>query len=417
VNLEDPRKPIDGYTVGELFGGSPSKSGKSVNADNALTISAAWRAINVLSGAASSIPSKPFQKTDNGREPLKNHPSVNIFTNRVNNKYTTPVWWDRVINHLHLRGNHYAYPVRNEIGQVVELRLENPDEVTVYEDRYDIVYKIRGDEKIYRSDEFIHVPHLGNGVLGKSTISYAKDDLGNELARKDYAGEVWQEGGKPQALLSPEMNLTSTQRTEATKAWLEAKRQGGDVIPPFGFKYTAMGFKPEEMQVLQSGQYSVADVARWFGVPRHKLFDPEGISYNSNEHAAIEFLADTMAPIFVKIEYEYASKIFQLPREQRYFIEFDMNAYVRPDTTTRYEAYAKAITAGVMTPAEARQRENLTFRKESDRLFIQGANVPLDKMDEFLMKKSTQQVSDAKKAKLKELLNGKTEEALKILEE
>lgn len=53
VNLEDPRKAIDGFTVGELFGGSPSKSGKSVNADNALTISAAWRAIQILGGAVS----------------------------------------------------------------------------------------------------------------------------------------------------------------------------------------------------------------------------------------------------------------------------------------------------------------------------------------------------------------------------
>jgi HK97 family phage portal protein len=366
----------------------------------------------VLGGAASSIPCKPFQKTDTGREALKNHPTVNIFTNRVNNKFTTPIWWDRVINHLHLRGNHYAYPIRNELGQVVELRLENPDEVTVYETKTDISYKIRGDEKVYRSDEFIHVPHLGNGVVGKSTISYAKDDFGNEMSRKDYAGEVWSEGGKPQSLLSPSAILTPPQREEAKKAWIEAKRQSHDIIMPAGFKLDVMGFKPEEMQVLQSGQHSIGDVARWFGTPRHLLFDPEAGSYNSNEQASLEFLMYTMSPLFTKIEYEYASKIYQLPREQRYFMEFDMNAFVRPDTTVRYEAYSKAIQAGVMTPNEARSRENLAYRKEADRLFIQGANVPMDKVDEFLDKKS---VSNTQAAKLKEKFNGRTQEILDIL--
>jgi HK97 family phage portal protein len=390
VNLEDPRKAIDGYTVGELFGGSPSKSGKSVNSDNALTISAAWRALQVLGGAASSIPSKPFQKTDTGRNPLKNHPTVNIFTNRVNSKYTTPVWWDRVINHLHLRGNHYAYPIRNQIGQVAELRLENPDQVTVYEDRNSIVYKIYGDEKIYRADEFIHVPHLGSGTLGKSTVSYAKDDLGNEMSRKDYAGEVWFEGGKPQSLLSPSQFLNATQRTEAKNAWLEAKRQSHDIIMPAGFTHSMLGFKPDEMQVLQSGQHTVADVARWFGTPRNLLFDPEGGAYNSNEHDTINFLTYTMSPIFTKIEYEYSSKIYQLPREQRYYMEFDMNGFVRPDTVSRATSYGQLIHAGVMKPSEARNRENLPFDPASDRLFINSGSVPLDLMDDFVKGKASQ---------------------------
>lgn len=395
VNLEDPRKPIDGYTVGELFGGTPSKSGKSVNSDNALTISAAWRALQVLGGAASSIPSKPFKKSDNGRESLKNHPTVNIFTNRVNSKYTTPVWWDRVINHLHLRGNHYAYPIRNELGQVVELRLENPDEVTVFETRNSIAYKIKGDEKIYRSDEFIHVPHLGSGTLGKSTISYAKDDFGNEMARKDYAGEVWNDGGKPQTLLTPSQILNANQRAEALKAYLEAKKQSHDIIMPAGFSAQMMGFKPEEMQVLQSGQFTVADVARWFGTPRNLLFDPEGGAYNSNEHDTINFLTYTMSPIFTKIEYEYSSKIYQLPREHSYYMEFDMNGFVRPDAVAKATAYAQLIHGGVMKPSEARQRENLPFDKSSDRLFINAGSVPLDLMDEFVKGKASTETPKA----------------------
>lgn len=403
VNLEDPRKAIDGYTVGELFGGSPSKSGKSVNADNALTISAAWRALQVLGGAGSSIPSKPFQKTDNGREVLKNHPTVNIFTNRVNKKYTTPVWWDRVINHLHLRGNHYALLIRNEIGQVVELELLNPDHVTVFEDRSDVAYKIQGVEKPYSSADIIHVPHLGNGIVGKSTISYAKDDFGLEMSRRDYGGTVYSEGGKPPALLKPKVTLKPEQRAEAQKAWKEAKAQGGDVVMPAEFDYQSLSFKPEEVEFLQSGNFSVATIARWFGTPRNLLFDPEGGAYNSNEHDTINFLTYTMSPIFTKVEYEYSSKIYQLPREQRYYVEFDMNGFVRPDTVARATSYGQLVHAGVMKPSEARQRENLPFEPTSDRLFINSGSVPLDLMDEFVKSKGNTQTPKGQEVKRFEL--------------
>lgn len=399
VNLEDPRKAIDGFTVGELFGGSPSKSGKSVNADNALTISAAWRAIQILGGAVSSIPCKPYRKTSTGREPLTSHPTVNIFTNRVNKKYTTPVWWDRVINHLHLRGNHYALLISNEIGQVVELELLNPDHVTVFETRNDTAYKIQGVEKHYSSADIIHVPHLGNGIIGKSTISYAKDDFGLEMSRKDYGGTVYSEGGKPPALLKPKVTLKPEQRAEAQKAWKEAKAQGGDVVMPAEFDYQALSFKPEEVEFLQSGNFSVATMARWFGVPRHKLFDPEGGSYNSNEQAAIEFISDTIAPICVKIEYEYASKIYQLPREQNNYLEFNLNAYIRADIVARYNAYSVGVHSGILKPKEGREFENLPLAEGSDRLFMNAGSVPLDLMDEFVKSKGNTQVPKGQEGK------------------
>jgi HK97 family phage portal protein len=413
VNLEDPRKPIDGYTVAELLGGSPSKSGKSVNADNALTISAMWRAIQILGGAAASIPCKVYKKTDTGREVLKNYPAVDLLTNRPNNKYTTPVWFDRAVNHLHLRGNHYALPKRNELGQVIELILINPDDVEVFEESNEVYYRVKHD-KTYASENFIHVPHLGSGIVGKSTVSYAKDDLGIEMSRKDYSGTVYATGGKPSGLLSPSQYMKPEQRKEATDAWKEAKREGGDIIPPFGFTYTPMGFRPDEVEYLQGGNFTVATVSRWTGVPRHKLFDAEGGSYNSNEQAAIEFLSDTMAPILVKFEYEYTSKIFQLPREQRFYTEFDMNAYVRADTITRFNAYSTAVHSGVMKPKEARDRENLSLAEGSDELYMNSGSIPLRLMEDFIKSKG-KSVTPAQAAKLKERFNGQTQEILDIL--
>lgn len=417
VNLEDPKQKIDGIALDELFNGTASKSGKVVNVDNSLTVSAMWRGIQVLGGAASSIPFKIFKKGSAGRVEVEASelPAVRI-TKRPNPKYSWKIWIDRAVNHLHLRGNHYAKIHRNDLGQAVELEIFNPDKVTVYEDQREVFYKRQGDEKVYRSSEIIHVPHLGDGIIGKGTVAYAKDDLGLEMSRRDYGSEVYNSGARPPAILTPKTPIKDDERKKAQDAWDSIKRKGKDVMMPFGIDYEPMSFKPEEVEFLQSGNFSITTIARWLGVPPHKLFDLERATFSNIEHLAIEFLQDTIAPILVKFESEYSYKLFQLPIEEKrgYYCEFNMNAYVRADINTRSQAMATQVHAGLLMPSEGRELENRPFVTGSDRLFINQGSAPLDIIDEI--QKGKRPVTNEQREKLKELLNGKTEEALKILQ-
>jgi len=417
VNLEDPKQKIDGVALDELFGGPSSKSGVKVNQENALTVSALWRGIAVLGGAASSIPFKIFKKSSNGRTEvdLSELPAVRI-TKRPNPKMSWKVWVDRIINHMHFRGNHYAKIIRNDLGQAIELQMLNPDKVTVYEDVREVYYKIEGDEKVYRSADIIHVPHLGDGIVGKGVIKYAKEDLGLEISRRDYGSEVYNSGARPPAILTPKTPISDPDRKNAQAAWDSIKRKGKDVMMPFGIDYEPMSFKPEEVEFLQAGNFSVTTIARWLGVPPHKLYDLSRATFSNIEHMAIEFLQDTIAPILVKIEAEYSYKLFQLPIEDKrgYYCEFNMNAYVRADLITRSNAMATQVHAALLTPSEGRSMENREFIEGSNRLFINQGSAPLNLIDDIA--KSKRPVTQEQKEKLKELLNGKTEEALKILQ-
>jgi HK97 family phage portal protein len=315
-----------------------------------------------------------------------------------------------------MRGNHYAKIIRNELGQAIELQMLNPDKVTVYEDVNEVYYKITGDNKVYRSSEIIHVPHLGDGIVGKGTIAYAKEDLGLEMSRRDYGSEVYNSGARPPAILTPKTPIQDADRVKAQDAWDKIKRKGKDVMLPFGIDYTPMSFKPEEVEFLQSGNFSVTTIARWLGVPPHKLFDLERATLSNIEHLAIEFLQDTIAPILVKFEAEYSYKLFQLHIEEKrgYYCEFNMNAYVRADLTTRANAMATQVHAALLMPSEGREMENREFVDGSDRLFINQGSAPLDLIDQIAVSKRP--VTNEQKEKLKALLNGKTDEALKILE-
>lgn len=422
-NINNPAVPIGGEVIDYLFDGPPSKSGINVTPDNALTVSALWRGIQVLGGAASSIPFKGYKKTDGGRVELteKDVPAISLITNRPNKKVTWPVFIDRAINHLHMRGNHFAYIERNGFGQCVGLHLWHPDTVEVYETETEVYYKRKNEKRVYGSDEVIHVPHLGDGILGKSVVKYAKEDLGLEMSRRDYGSSTFDGGGKPGGLISSKQPLNETQRKQLADNWAAIKKdnKGKDIVLPFAMDYQYATFKPEEMEWLQAGDFTIPTISRWIGVPPHKLYDLTRATFSNIEHQGIEFVSDTMAPILVKFEYEYTDKIFQLDIERKrgYYLEFNLGAYIRADLKTRMEANAIAIHSGQLTPKEARDMENRPVKEGSDRLFMNQGSGPLDRMDDIIDNKKTKPVSAEAKAKLKAMFNGKTQDILDILEE
>jgi hypothetical protein len=92
-----------------------------------------------------------------------------------------------------------------------------------------------------------------------------------------------------------------------------------------------------------------------------------------------------MAPIGSKFENEYNTKLLTLPGEADMYLEFNWDAYIRTDTITKAEAFSKYVQNAIKTPAEMRSLNNDPFIEGSDKLFIQGATVPLD-MQEALLK-------------------------------
>ena len=62
--LENPNTPINGTTVGQLFGGTESYTGESVDTKTALNFSAVWACTRILSDVISSLPLKIYQKTN-----------------------------------------------------------------------------------------------------------------------------------------------------------------------------------------------------------------------------------------------------------------------------------------------------------------------------------------------------------------
>jgi hypothetical protein len=69
-------------------------------------------------------------------------------------------------------------------------------------------------------------------------------------------------------------------------------------------------------------------------------------------------------------------KLFDGGRE--YFCEFNLDGLQRGDFASRIDGFTRGIQGGVFTPNEARSYMNLPPVEGGDRLYIQGATVPIE---------------------------------------
>ncbi len=404
VNLENPKIPISGWTLDQILGTNTSSTGRSISANGAMTLSAVYRAVAIKAGFISSMPFKVYRKTAIGRE--EDTSSVaRLLSVSPNNKASKVVFFDRAMQHYELLGNHFAHIVRNNIGRAVRIDLLHPNWVTVKETDNDLIYEVdrNGVKTQYPSDDIIHVPNMGDGYLGKSVISYMKEDASLIMDVRGYGSSFFGRGGKPAGLLIPKAPVTPAQRQEAKTSFQDAKKQGQEVAMPFGWEYKEISVPPSDADWVTTNDFSIATIARWFGVPTQKLGDSK-VKYSNVEHMGIEFLQDTMAPIAAKFEAEYTRKLFLLPSESDLYAEFNLDAYLRADSVSKAEQLAKYIQSALITPNEARRLDNRPAMEGGDELFIQGATVPVSMQKQLYQKDTT--VTNEKKKLRKQVQSG-----------
>jgi len=358
--LEDPNTPINGFTVAQIFGGTGS-TGTDVTTSNAIEFSAVWACVRIISGIISYLPLQIYQKTATGRELASDDPLYKLITGSPGKYLTKPVFFERAIYHLLLWGNHLAEIKYNGAGQVARLRLIHPSTLyEIEEGPASVVYVFRdsvGNETKINGRNILHVPHLGDGLAGKSTIKYAREDISLEFSSRDYGANWFNGGGQPSGVITTERNLTPAQHEDAKKVFQRQKDSGGDVVLPVGLKYEAIkSIPPQDAEWVASRKFSVATIARWFGVPLEKLQDMDRATFANIEHNAISFLQDTIMPICKKFEAEYASKM--ITDTNKYF-EFNIDAYLKADSLTKHQVLQLGINNGMYTVNEARQKLNL----------------------------------------------------------
>lgn len=369
----------DRWFAGEHSWFGHTTAGVSVTPEQALTNATAAACVKLLATSVASLPC--FVYRDAGRAKLKapEHNLWSILLEQPNDYQTAFIFWQHVMAHCLLEGNLYAYIQRDEQGDVTGLWPLRRGTVVVEVDKGLPVYHyVWGEKKlVYKAEEILHFRNFSmNGFVGMSTLQMAREGIGQALAEGRHAASLFRNNARPGLILKYPNFLSQEQRDNFDKSFRDnfagALNAGKTILLEGGFDLSPVGFSSEDAQFLESREFSVREVARWFGVPAHLVGDVTRTSYNSSEMEMLNFLTHSLRPWLVNLESEINSKLF--PQRTQFFARFDSTALARSDMASRYTAYSQALTAGWMTVADVREAEQLPFIEGTDKL-LQPANM------------------------------------------
>lgn len=369
---------------------SPHDDSPIVGIDSSLQVSTVWACVNLLVETISSLPLNVYKRSGDGREKALNSRIYAILHNSPNKRQTPIEFWEQMILNYVLRGNAYAKIDRNNKGEVLALWPLSADqiEVIVAEDGSLIYTYSHGQASIgYLENDILHIKGMGNGSVGMSPLDYMRSSVGLAISAQNHTTKTFRKNARRPGILMSDSVLTQDQR-KALKA------NFGDIVSGDAkelyvleaqFKFEALGMSPADIQLLESRQFAVQDIARWFGVPSVLINDTsETTSLGSSVQQIVDgFYKLKLRPQLKRIEQALQAKVFTpQQRAQGYVAEFNLDALLRASLKDRMEIYSKAVQNGLKTRNECRILENDPVIDGAGKLTAQVNLTTLDKIGE-----------------------------------
>lgn len=375
----------------DLFTFGPTSSGKTVNQTNALQVAAVYACVRVLSDSISKLPLQVFRRVDGGREQADNHPASYLLTVRPNSYMTPAVFKKLLETHRALWGNAYCYVEWDNRGYPAALWPLDPSVTVPYlddEQRLWYVTMLKNGE--FRKLDQFDVIHLKcysrDGITGIPYIQNAREAIGTAQAEQEFAGSFFSKGAKPSGVLQVPSKLDSEAKNKI-RAEFERMTSGLDnvhrvAVLDLGMEYKTINMPLKDAQFVENRQWSLKEIARFFGVPLYKLGEGKE-SYSSNEQQALDFVVNTLAPIITQWEEEFTYKLFSDRELKRYYVRFNLAAELRGDNKSRAEYYEKMLRNGVYTINEVRELEERNRIEGGDVHLVSLNYTTLNNLEEY----------------------------------
>lgn len=341
-------------------------------------ISAFYRAVEIRSDSIGKYP--VAVKNLNTRMEVKDHRLGPVLWLRPN-EAMTPFTYNKLTEDRRIvLGNGYVWLFRDRNGYIVE-RIPLPpgtcrpitDPTTGKLWYVAVNPKTHEMYKLDPADVLHYKGANGDGIEGVSLLTYAARTLQVATARDKYEQAIYENGGHPAGVLQTTADLSDktdivlngmevSYKDVVRSEWDRIHAGAGNAfrvaVLDNGLTYQPVSMNNTDAQFVENKAVTVEDIARFTGVPMHKLFAGKQ-SYNSNEANSIDYVVDTILPTVTQMEQEDSYKML-LPSEQAagLWIPRNMMADLRGDSTARANWYGTMKKIGVYSVNDIRAKED-----------------------------------------------------------
>jgi HK97 family phage portal protein len=351
-----------------------SRSGTNVTITRAMQLAAVYACVRILSESLAQLPLLVYRKTADGKALATSLPLFSVLKDQVNEWQTSFEWRERVIVDVALRGNSYAYKVRNARGQVIELLRMHPDRCCPKQDPNTLALTYEwtrpsGQKIVLPRKEVLHIRGLGDDdIVGKNPIEWFRETIGDAAATQEHSSRFWSNGAKPLMVLEVEAGAKIGETAQkALREDFELMYSGPanayrTAILPGGVKASNLQINGKDAQFLETRKFQRSEIAMLFRVPPHMIGELERSTNNNIEHQSLEFVMHTLTPWMVRIEQAIARDL--LDHDPSLYVKFNASALLRGDAQSRAEALQIQRRNGVINANEWRDIEDMDRRTD-----------------------------------------------------
>lgn len=362
-----------------------------VKGKNALKEATVFACIRILSEAVAKLPIKIYQDTG-GVKKATDHYLYNTLKLRPNPYMSSEAFFKCMEAQRNTHGNAYANIEFDRKGKVKALWPIDSTKVTIYIDGKGLfssknkmwyVVDINGEKVKLMPDEVLHFKGLTfDGVSGITPLEYLKTLIQNAKSAEEYINQFYKNGMQTKGIvqyigdLNPEAEKVFREKFEQMSSGLKNAHRVS--LLPIGYQFQPISLKLTDAQFLENTELTIRQIAAAFGIKMHQLNELSRATHTNIEEQQRQFYIDTLMAILTMYEQELSFKLLlNNELDNGYYCKFNVDAIVRADIKTRYEAYRIGVQGGFIKPNEVRAREEMEAAEGGDQLLVNGNMVPI----------------------------------------
>jgi len=285
----------------------------------------AFRAINMIANAASSVPFILYRLTNQGKSQLKVHPLLKLLysPSPITSKSE---FIEGIVTHRLISGNAYVLMIepKNNRKPPTELYLLRPDRVEIVPGRNNVPYIYRYtvnnnsyDFKVNKLTGRSAVLHLKtfnplSDWYGLSPIEAAAYSIDQHNQAGAWNQAMLQNGARPSGAIVVKPAKDGSSGNLSQEQYQRLKEQindhysgsvnaGRPILLEGGLEWKEMSLSPRDMDFIESKHSSARDIALAFGVPPQLLGIPGDNTYSNLVEARLSLWEQTVLPTLENI--------------------------------------------------------------------------------------------------------------------
>lgn len=383
--LENPTISLSSASTEDLLAFFGIAAGKTtlphVTIESALEVPAVLDAVSFLSRTLASLPLHSYRAAADD-EAERTSGELQMLLNEAPNPEWSSFAWRQYFWQQVFTGGRGCTWIERAGVKPVALWPMDPTRTSVRRQSGRKVYRF--DNKEYPAADVIDVPFMlkPNQLDAYGPIAKGKRSIALAIAMNDFAGSFFASGGVPPLALEGPLpqghEAFKRAQADIQRAIDLAKKAGTPFfgMPP-GHQLKAIGIDPEKGQMTEARLFQIQEVGRLYGLPPAFLQDLSKGTFSNTEQQDLQLVKHLITHWAKALEDELNLKLFGQRRRSRY-VRHNLDGIQRGDFKSRSDGLARAIQTGQLTPNEARALEERAPMAGGDKLYIQGATVPLE---------------------------------------